>query len=41
MFIFKSRVALILTEKALNSDTEKEKWRGLDSPLPVNMEHFP
>ncbi len=41
MFIFKSAVAFILIEKALNSDTEKEKWKGLDSPVPVNMERFP
>ena len=41
MFIFKSAVALILTEKALNSDTEEGKQKGLDSPVPVNTEHLP
>lgn len=41
MFIFQSAVAFILTEKALNSDPEKEKWKGLDSPVPVNMGVFP
>lgn len=41
MFIFKGAGAFILREKALNSDTEKGKWKGLDSLVPVNMEHFP
>lgn len=30
-----------LIEKALKSDTEKDKWKGLDSSAPINMEHFP
>lgn len=41
MFLFKSAVAFILTEKALNCDTEKGKWKGLDSPGPVNIGTFP
>lgn len=42
MFIFKSAVAFIRTEKqALNSDIEKGKWKGHDSPATVNTDRFP
>lgn len=37
MFVSQSAGAFILKDKTLNSDSEKENWKSLDSVVPAHM----